>query len=321
MSRRTRITARVALAAVWLVALGLVALVVARLVAHDDNASLALLNAQTVWVYLPAYAIASAAWCFRRYALAVLMTGVVLVHAIAVFESVGEAEPVPAAARAAPRLRLLSTNVRYTNPTPERLARELLAADADVLLVQEVTPEWGRVFDAAGFDERYPHVEIWPRRDAGGQAIYSTLPMSDVRVVERENWPTISARVRVGDVSVALVDVHTIGPPSGMSRHVATVDALVDLAESLPAPRVLAGDFNATPYNRTLDRIADLGLDSAHERRGRGLATTWPNGEKNLPPIRLDHVFVDDEIVILDVRELDGTGSDHKPVLVDLAIM
>ena len=29
-----------------------------------------------------------------------------------------------------------------------------------------------------------------------------------------------------------------------------------------------------------------LGLDSAHERRGRGLAVTWPNGEPILPPIR-----------------------------------
>ena len=83
----------------------------------------------------------------------------------------------------------------------------------------------------------------------------------------------------------------------------------------------MAGDFNASPYNRTVHRIYDLGLDSAHERRGRGLAATWPNGKQPFTPVQLDHVFVDDAIAVLDIRELRGTGSDHKPVLVDLAVM
>jgi endonuclease/exonuclease/phosphatase (EEP) superfamily protein YafD len=37
--------------------------------------------------------------------------------------------------------------------------------------------------------------------------------------------------------------------------------------------------------------------------------------------MQLDHVLVDDALVVLDIRELRGSGSDHKPVLVDLAVM
>jgi endonuclease/exonuclease/phosphatase (EEP) superfamily protein YafD len=116
-----------------------------------------------------------------------------------------------------------------------------------------------------------------------------------------------------------LLDVHPKGPPQGMRRHDASVDSVINLARSLPEPRVVAGDFNASPYNRTIQRVMDLGLDSAHERRGRGLATTWPNGEKPFTPVRLDHVFVDHDVAVLSVRELAGTGSDHKPVLTELA--
>ena len=53
---------------VWIVALGYLGLVVLRFVAFDGD-RLAVLNAQTVWVFLPVYAVASAAWCFRRFAL------------------------------------------------------------------------------------------------------------------------------------------------------------------------------------------------------------------------------------------------------------
>jgi endonuclease/exonuclease/phosphatase (EEP) superfamily protein YafD len=320
-ARRVRAAGRALLGAVWLVALGFVALVVARVVAYDDTTLLALLNAQTVWVFLPAYAIASAAWCFRRYTLAALTTVVVGFHAWSVIGSVGDAQSVSAAARAAPRLRLVSANVYNENAEPERLARELLATRADVLLLQEITPRWRDVLHDIGIADRYPYSEVHARRDTGGQAVFSRVPLLDVRVVDARTRPTISAAVDVDGARVHVVDVHVIGPSYGMSDHRASFASLEALASSLPEPRVVAGDFNATPYNRSLRGFEELGLDSAHERRGRGLAATWPNGEHAPPPVRLDHVFVDDEIVVLAVRELDGVGSDHRPVLVELAIM
>jgi endonuclease/exonuclease/phosphatase (EEP) superfamily protein YafD len=292
--------------------------VVLRFVAWDLTEQLAILNAQTVWVFLPVYAIASAAWCFRRFLLAGIATAVVGFHVLVVATSIGSVAPIPADLRDGPRLRVLSANVRYTNPEPEALARELLAADADVVLLQEITPRWIEVLTAAGFDERYAHAARATRRDAGGQAVYSRLPLRDVQVTEHAFWPMINATVVVEGRYIALVDVHTAGPPEGMDRHNATTDGVLAVTRRLPGPRVVAGDFNASPYNRTIARVMDLGLDSAHERRGRGLAATWPNGKRIWTPIRLDHVFVDEDVAVFDVRELEGTGSDHKPVLVEL---
>jgi len=319
-SRRAFRVGQILLVPVWIVALGYLGLVVLRFVAFDATTPLAVLNAQTVWVFLPVYAVASAAWCFRRFALAGTATISVVFHAVVVVASIGVVQAVPATARAGPHLRVLTANVRYTNPTPERLAQELLAADADIVLLQEVTPHWIEVFGAAGFASRYPYSARRIQLDAGGQAVFSRLPLERVQVTVQAYWPTIQASVDFHGTRITFVDVHAKGPSQGMRRHDASVDRLIDLTRSLPEPRVVAGDFNASPYNRTVHRITDLGLDSAHERRGRGLAATWPNGKRPFTPVQLDHVFVDDTIAVLDIRELAGTGSDHKPVVTDLAL-
>ena len=54
------------LVGVWFVALAYAGVVLLRFVSYDTNRYFAVLNAETVWLFLPAYLIASAAWCFRR---------------------------------------------------------------------------------------------------------------------------------------------------------------------------------------------------------------------------------------------------------------
>jgi endonuclease/exonuclease/phosphatase (EEP) superfamily protein YafD len=306
---------------IWLVTLGYAGLVLLRYVAYDSNRFFAELNAETVWLFLPAYALASAAWCFRRFGLAFFATIAVAFHVITVGASIGRVEPIPAEARAAPQLRVLSANVRFSNPTKARLAAELMRVDADVVLLQEVTSGWARILELAGFDARYRYRMIEPREDSRGMAVYSRFPLANQLVVDPSGVTTMAAQVTVRGQPVSVVNVHAVGPSEGMSSHRASVAVVRQLVRTRPAPRVVAGDFNATPYNRTLHLMSQLGLDSAHVRRGRGLAVTWPNGEHPVLPVRIDHVLVDPDVVVLDVHELKGSGSDHKPVLADLALL
>jgi endonuclease/exonuclease/phosphatase (EEP) superfamily protein YafD len=313
---------RLLLVPAWIVAAGLAGLVLTHFLAWDRLLTLTAFNAQTVWVYLPAYLIASAALCFRRFPLAVVALVGVVFHVWAIAATVGNAEPITADARAAPRLRVISANLKFDNFAQERLAREVLAADADVVFLQELTPRWLAQFEAMAGDD-YPFREAEPLGGARGEAILSRLPLSAVRIDHPDGWPVISATVRVGDVAVRIVDIHVIGPTQGIDRHRRMVEDIAELISSFPEPRVVAGDFNSTPYNWGLRHLEDVtGLDNAHERRGRGLATTWPNRDHlGIPPVRIDHVLVDDQIVVLDIDELRGSGTDHRPVVADLAVL
>ena len=80
------------------------------------------------------------------------------------------------------------------------------------------------------------------------------------------------------------------------------------------------GDFNATLHAGGMRALRDAGLVDAHDALGRGLATTWPNGVFSAPPLHLDHVFVSEHLVPLEVSEGRGEGSDHRPVIVDVAV-
>jgi endonuclease/exonuclease/phosphatase (EEP) superfamily protein YafD len=66
--------------------------------------------------------------------------------------------------------------------------------------------------------------------------------------------------------------------------------------------------------------LTESGLRSAHDDRGRGYATTWPNGQNLCPPIRIDHALVSPEIEVESIREGRGRGSDHKPLILDVHI-
>jgi endonuclease/exonuclease/phosphatase (EEP) superfamily protein YafD len=83
---------------------------------------------------------------------------------------------------------------------------------------------------------------------------------------------------------------------------------------------VAIGDFNATQYSLVYEQLKAGGLRSAHDDRGRGCATTWPNGMVLVPPIRIDQAFLSAEVVCQGIAEGVGRGSDHKPLILDVQL-
>jgi endonuclease/exonuclease/phosphatase (EEP) superfamily protein YafD len=307
---------------VWAGVLGLLALVVGRLVAFDDLHVQLLTDAFVLWFVLPALLVAVAAICARSRALAIVAAVVVIGLTAWVLPPVFRKVSVPAAAATAPRLRIVSANVMFDNPQHTALVDELRSRDADVIFLQEVTPDWWRAIRAGGLLESHPYSIDAARWGADGMALLSRLPFVSPKVVHIGRRPVPTATVRVGGVPVHLVDVHVVAPLETFGENRDQQLAINAIVRRTPKPRVVAGDYNATPTNRWYQELLDLGLDEVHEAVGDPFATTWPNGLQHLPPIRLDHVFVDDRpLVPLRVREGTGAGSDHRPVIVDLAVL
>lgn len=230
-------------------------------------------------------------------------------------------------------LRVLSTNLLAPNPSPS-LAREILAMDADVVLVQEASDEWWALLEREGVLARYPHrVEETHsfRVDYMGIAILSRFPItaSGVERLGGTYVPFAWADVTTPDGRrLRAYSIHTWPPfaPSMLDMHVDQMAhlrhlAARDLRDASLDALVIAGDFNASPMSRQYRLLRDTGLVSAHERVGRGFATTWPNLVFPFPPMRLDHVFVaGHDVEVVSVGEGVGEGSDHQPVLVELSL-
>jgi endonuclease/exonuclease/phosphatase (EEP) superfamily protein YafD len=232
-----------------------------------------------------------------------------------------------------PSLRVLSVNLLAPRPTLA-LAQEILASDADVVLLQEASDEWWAVLEAEGVLERWPHhvAETHSfREDYMGIAIVSRLPIEarEIGPLGETNVPYARIDVRTASgARVRLYAIHT-WPPYGtelLAMHVAQmahVGALAtrDAEDPALSAVIFGGDFNASPTTYQYRRLRETGLVNAHERVGRGFATTWPNLPWPFPPMRLDHVFVAGrDVEVVSVHEGEGEGSDHRPVYVALSI-
>lgn len=216
----------------------------------------------------------------------------------------------------------MSANLLGNNPRPELLVAELAAEDADVLVLQEVTKRWWSELESGGLFEKYPHRHEEIRPDAFGSAILSRYPLEELDVWQVNNVPMIRCTVVADGTRLRLYNMHPWPPATTQFAETWNQQhkKLAELLSAETGPTLAIGDFNATQHSVWLKRHTSGRMRSAHVDRGRGLAVSWPNGKRLLPPIRIDHALLSPEIGCLDVREGPGAGSDHKPLIVDLLL-
>jgi endonuclease/exonuclease/phosphatase (EEP) superfamily protein YafD len=215
-------------------------------------------------------------------------------------------------------VRVASVNLRYGRADPAavvRLARE----HADILAVQELTPEKAELISAAGIDNVFPYHVLRARAGPAGVGIWSRFPMCGGAEYDEFWLGLITARVRVPDTGgqATIITTHMSAPwPEpirGWRDDLAHLDAtLQQVAASAAGPVILAGDLNATPDNREFRRLLHGGYHDAAEQAGAGLTRTHPNDVPFLPPLfAVDHILTRG-CVATSVRTLSVPDSDHR---------
>ncbi|MBC7929489.1 MAG: endonuclease/exonuclease/phosphatase family protein [Rubrivivax sp.] len=220
-------------------------------------------------------------------------------------------------------LRLLLSNVNYENTRYAELASLIESESPDVIVLQEVTTGWLDALKPSA--ARYPFTR-WraEETDGSGIALLSRIPFeeSDVAFVGRGDRPGIVARLRVGGAPLSLFAIHPHAPlrPKHFGYRNEQLLAAAEQARSLPAPKIFVGDLNTTPWSPYFGRVlAESGMVDA--RKGFGLLPTWPVWNRTpLLMLPLDHCFVSPDIRIENIRTGPNIGSDHLPVIIDLAL-
>ncbi len=105
--------------------------------------------------------------------------------------------------------------------------------------------------------------------------------------------------------------------PQWAQLHRNQMADITKIAAQSSGPLIVAGDFNATQWSHTLEKLAQT-ANVRNIRRPFDLSKTFfPCAGIGLS---LDHVLISDEWRLLDYEHGEAGGSDHVPIVADLLL-
>ncbi|MDP9850157.1 endonuclease/exonuclease/phosphatase family protein [Streptosporangium lutulentum] len=226
---------------------------------------------------------------------------------------------LPAGPETAHDLTVLQHNVNDENPDHAGTARALAQAGADLIALEELTPDALPAYETA-LASGYPH-----RAVVGTVGLWSEHPLADSRPVDIKpkdidaDWSRgLRSTVRgpSGDMAVYVAHLPSVrvGLPNGLSSG-RRDESAVALGAAIAAERldkvILLGDLNGTLDDRGLAPVTSR-MTPAKE----GFGFSWPAA---FPLARIDHVMTR-AMSPVTTWTLPATGSDHLPVAARIKI-
>lgn len=262
-----------------------------------------------------------------RILAAVLVLAALAAHAVKLLPFTTVAPPVArVVGECAPGndLRLLSFNVQRSNEVGEALIRLVAETEPDLILLMETDEDTGPALAPLRAD--FPYMVQHVPEDARyyGMHLLSRLPLvsPEVTLGFGPETPSIVTGVRLPSGELVRFQGLHPRPPVLFERGTTLRDATLyraalDAASS-PRPSILAGDFNAVPWEAATTRVMRLG-GLLEPRVGRGIFVTY-GAESLWRGWPLDYVVYQDGFGLLEYRLLPNIGSDHRPVLTQLCL-
>ncbi|MGA5218102.1 endonuclease/exonuclease/phosphatase family protein [Streptomyces cinereoruber] len=213
-------------------------------------------------------------------------------------------------------LTVVSHNVNQADPDPAGTARSLLAAGADVLALEELSPTTAPAYERALADAHPYHFQ------QGTVGLWSVHPLRDARAVPIMPWmramrATVDAPGGRPAVYVARLPSVRVGLSGFTARaRDEALDLLVAEVRAEPERRVVVmGDLNGSTDDRALRPLTDR-LVSAQTEAGAGFGFTWPT---RLPAVRIDQMLLGG-VRAASAWTLPATAGDHLPVAARIAL-
>ncbi|WP_431357766.1 endonuclease/exonuclease/phosphatase family protein [Streptomyces lydicus] len=216
-------------------------------------------------------------------------------------------------------LTVATHNVNAENPDPASTARDIVASDADVVALEELTGDALPVY-RQGLAKAYPYHTV-----QGTVGLWSKRPLSEAKPVDLKMGWTRALRATVTAADGQKFAVYVAHLPSVRVKVAAgftanqrdgSAAALGKAISADPEKKVvLLGDLNGTMNDRSLAPVTSQ-MRSAQGAAGDGFGFTWPAA---FPMARIDQIMMKgmDPVKAWVMPE---TGSDHLPVAATVKI-
>jgi endonuclease/exonuclease/phosphatase (EEP) superfamily protein YafD len=220
------------------------------------------------------------------------------------------------------RLTIATYNVHFPAWEDASTVETIGATGADVVFLQEVSPQWQAVLEAR-YREWYPHQLFAAAPAAGGLGVLSRLPLRDegfLPAVYRHPAWLVAVQTPLGELSVLNVHLRASrrtaqnllsGLWTQSDDHEEEIRRFVLACGVWPA--LVLGDFNEGPRGSAIRWLAQHGYVDTLERHDPGAATF--SALAGLYRATLDHILAQGHLHAIDARVLYAGNSDHFPVV------
>jgi endonuclease/exonuclease/phosphatase (EEP) superfamily protein YafD len=210
-------------------------------------------------------------------------------------------------------IRLMQFNLSFRNKQLPRLNTYMEQEQIEVATFQEVTSKHRAFLE--GMRKAYPFQRYCKFAGVGDVAILSKYPFAASQESCMKSAGLVWSQIMVEGEPLSIVSIHLHWPfPYKQSKQ---VDWLQKTLQSIPAPKIIAGDFNAASWSHTLHRIVDYSQTSIIP----GLR--WTLNFRDVPPLPrlqlpIDHILISDGLSVKYIDTGVSLGSDHLPVVAEI---
>lgn len=218
------------------------------------------------------------------------------------------------------RITVVQANITLGAGDVDDVVSMVRSSGADMLTVQELTPEALDRFEETDLQSMLPYDFVAPGTGGVGSGVFSRVPVRNT--AELNGFDLNNLRIEVdlpGAPSTTVYAVHMIPPyPGDPQQWVEEMKRLRQTLHATTTDRVItSGDFNATWDHAQYRALLQRGFQDATDQTGGRWKMTYPADRSYPPVIAIDHV-ISRGFVATDLSTFDIGESDHRGLVVSL---
>lgn len=217
------------------------------------------------------------------------------------------------------QLRVFQSNVLFKNKKYSQVISLVREEKPDIAVFIEVSKAWAKELTA--LKDLLPYAVVHQDSNKFGTAVYSRFPLKNVSIEEFQGpRKTVIGSIKYEGKNLLIMATHPHYPvrKKTFTERNMQLAAMADYLEKVNNPVVVMGDFNVTMWSPFYQRFIEK-TKLKNARSGFGVQPTWPS-LMPLLAIPIDHCLVSPNIQVIKTRTGRNVGSDHLPIITDLAI-